>query len=69
MEPEIYEEVRALLAKIDRNDPSEAVRTSAIRLAEIIRREARDDRNLVTHAREDEPDLAPALAALCLRTK
>lgn len=60
--PEVFDEVRALLAKIEQGD-----RAAAIRLAEIVRREARDDRNLVVHARGDEPELAPALERLCLR--
>ena len=60
--PEVFDEVRALLAAIDHGD-----RAAAIRLAEIVRREARDDRNLVVHARSDEPELAPALERLCLR--
>ena len=60
--PEVFDEVRALLAAIERGE-----RAAAVRLAEIIRREARDDRNLLGHARSDEPDLAPALERLCLR--
>ena len=65
--PEVFDEVRALLAAIEpRND---GARTAAVRLAEIIRREARDDRNLVALARDDEPDLATALADLCLRRR
>jgi hypothetical protein len=63
--PEVFEEVRALLAVIEVHD--ERARAAAVRLAEIIRREAREDRNLITHARTDEPELAPALASLCLR--
>jgi len=60
--PEVFDEVRELLAAIGHSD-----RAAAIRLAEIIRREARDDRNLLVQARSDEPDLAPALERLCLR--
>jgi hypothetical protein len=68
--PEVFDEVRALLAVIEpdagaRRD--ERARTAAVRLAEIIRREAREDRQLLVHARSDEPELAPALARLCLR--
>jgi hypothetical protein len=47
----------------------ETIRRAANRLAEIIRREARDDRNLVALARSDEPDLAPALEDLCMRRR
>ncbi len=67
IEPAVFDEVRALLAQIDPAGP--ATRAAAVRLAEIIRREARSDRNLLALARDDEPDLAPALAALCLRRR
>lgn len=65
--PEVLDEVRGLLAVIDPTRRGEQVRAAAIRLAEIVRREARDDRNLVLLARDEEPELAPALARLCLR--
>ena len=65
--PEVFDEVRALIAVIDAND--ERVRVAAIQLAEIVRREAREDRSLVAAAREDEPELAPALSRLCLRRR
>lgn len=60
----MFDEVRALLAAIEAGGDT---RTAAIRLAEIIRREAREDRHLVAIARDDEPELAPALARLCSR--
>ncbi|HUS32839.1 MAG TPA: hypothetical protein VMZ53_30265 [Kofleriaceae bacterium] len=63
--PEVFDEVRALLAVID--PVNGHGRDAARRLAEIIRREARDDRNLVTQARDEEPELAVALERLCLR--
>jgi hypothetical protein len=63
--PEVFEEVRALVAAIDAG--GEGVRDAAVRLAAIIRREARDDRLLVVIARDEEPELAPALQRLCLR--
>ena len=66
--PEVLDEVRALLAVIDPTRPGPEVRAAAVRLAEIVRREARDDRNLVLLARDEEPELAPALARLCLRS-
>ena len=65
--PEVFDEVRALIATIDARD--ERTRVAAIRLAEIIRREAREDRNLVVLARDDDPELAPALSRLCLRRR
>lgn len=67
VDPEVFDEVRALVSAIDPGAPDERGRAAAIRLAAIIRREARDDRNLVALARSDEPDLADALARLCLR--
>lgn len=58
--PEILDEVRALLARIDDRD-------AAVQLARIVRREALDDRNLVAFARSEELDFADQLAALCTR--
>lgn len=60
------EEVRGLLAVIASDERG---RAAAVRLAEIIRREAREDRNLLAQARSDEPDLAPGLARLCTRSR
>ena len=65
--PEVFDEVRALVAVIEAGAGSEQVREAAVRLAAIVRREARDDRLLVVIARDEEPELAPALARLCLR--
>jgi hypothetical protein len=65
--PEVFEEVRALLAVIDPERRDEGDRDAAIRLAAIIRREALDDRHLLVHVRDDEPDLHPALARLITR--
>ncbi len=70
--PETFDEVRALLAVIGPEATGvvdEQVRSAAVRLAQIIRREARDDRHLVTIARDDEPELAPMLAKLCARRR
>jgi hypothetical protein len=67
--PEVVDEVRALLAVIDPDVRDERVRTAAVRLADIMRREARDDRNLLAYVRIDEPELAPALARLCVRRR
>lgn len=67
--PQVFDEVRALLAAIDPERPDEYVRSAAVRLAEIIRREAREDRLLLVHARDDEPDLVPALERLCVRRR
>jgi hypothetical protein len=65
--PAVFDEVRELLVAIERRDGS--TRAAAVRLAEIIRREARDDRQLLAHARIDEPELVPALEALCVRQR
>lgn len=62
--PEVFDEVRALLPRIDDGD-----RAAAARLAAIVRREALEDRLLVVIARTDEPDLAPALSRLCVRQR
>ena len=65
--PEVFDEVRELLAMIDPKLRDARVHAAAVRLAEIIRREARDDRHLLAHLRDEEPELAPALARLCVR--
>jgi hypothetical protein len=67
--PEVLEEVRALLAAIDPDVRDDRVRTAAVRLAAIIRREALDDRHLLAYARSEEPELAPALERLCVRRR
>lgn len=67
--PEVFDEVRELVAVIDPEVRDERSRAAAVRLAEIVRREARDDRHLLAHARTDEPDLVPALEQLCLRRR
>ena len=65
--PEVFDEVRELIALIEGDAGTEQRRAAAIRLAEVVRREAREDRLLLVIARDDEPDLAPVLARLCLR--
>jgi hypothetical protein len=67
--PDTVEEVRALLAVIDPDVRGEPVRSAAVRLAEIMRREALDDRPLLAYVRAEEPELAPALARLCARQR
>lgn len=66
---EVFDEVKALLAILEPGVVDERARAAAVRLAEIIRREARDDRHLLAHARMDEPDLAPLLERLCVRRR
>ena len=67
--PDVVDEVRALLAAIDPDARDERVQSAAVRLAEIMRREARDDRPLLAYARIEEPELAPALEWLCVRRR
>lgn len=67
--PEILDEARALVAVIDPNVRDERTKQAAIRLAAIIRREALDDRSLLAYARVEEPELASALARLCVRRR
>ncbi len=70
IEADVFEEVRALLGLLD---PARLVaplapgpvRDAAVRLAAIIRREAREGRGVLAQAREDEPDLVPRLERLC----
>lgn len=67
--PEVFDEVRGLLAVIEPAVRDERVRAAAVRLAAILRREALDDRHLLAHARMDEPELVPALERLCVRRR
>jgi hypothetical protein len=73
-EPELVDEVGALLAELGPTPPGDAAaadrrRAAATRLAFLFRREARSDRNLLTLAAEDElePELGARLEALCRR--
>jgi hypothetical protein len=61
--PEVLDELRALLGKVDGD------RTAAVRLAEIIRREALNDRPVLAWARIEEPELAPAIERLVVRRR
>ncbi len=65
--PEVFDEVRALLAAIDPSARTDAGHAAAVRLAQIVRAEALEQRNLLTHAREDDPQLADVLAPLLVR--
>ena len=67
--PTIFDEVRELLSEIDPDVHDERSRAAAIRLASIMRAEAREGRHLVGLARIDEPELAPALERLCGRRR
>jgi hypothetical protein len=62
IDPFMFDEVRALLTAIATGD-----RDAAIQLAAIVRREAREDRNLLAQARDAEPELAAQLAKLLVR--
>ena len=63
--PAVFDEVRALLDTLAREDDAAGRRAAAIRLAALVRREALEDRNLVLIARDEEPELAAALTRLC----
>jgi hypothetical protein len=73
-EPELVEEVAALLAQLGPPRPGDADaparhKAAATRLAFLFRREARNDRNLMLLATDDElePELSARLEALCRR--
>jgi hypothetical protein len=62
IDPAVFDEVRTLLPAIATRD-----RDAAVRLAAIVRREAREDRNLLAQARDDDPELAERLAVVLVR--
>lgn len=73
-EPELVDEVATLLAQLGPSPPGDAGgaarrREAATRLAFVFRREARNNRNLLVLAAEDElePELRARLEALCRR--
>ncbi len=57
--PELLDEVRTLIAAIETGD-----RDAAVRLAQIVRREALDERSVLAAARREDLDFADALASL-----
>jgi hypothetical protein len=68
-EAELVAEVSALLEQLGPTADGEARRAAATRLAFLFRREARNDRNLLALATEDElePELRARLEVLCRR--
>jgi len=56
--PDVIDEIRRLVATAEHD------RTAAVRLAQIVRREALDDRNLLALVVADELDFADTLARL-----
>ncbi len=65
----VFDEVRALLPAIEADARSEAGQAAAVRLAQLVRAEAREERNLLAQARDDEPELAEPLARLVVRRR
>jgi hypothetical protein len=68
-EAELVDEVSALLAQLGSAASATDLRAAATRLAFLFRREARNDRNLLALAAEDElePELRTRLLSLCRR--
>jgi hypothetical protein len=64
---EVFDEVRTLLGVIDPSARTDRGHAAAIRLAQIVRAEALEQRNLLAHARDDDPELAEILAPLVVR--
>ncbi|HEX4455960.1 MAG TPA: hypothetical protein VH143_34100 [Kofleriaceae bacterium] len=64
---EVLDEVRALLGVIEPRAGTDRGRAAAVRLAQLVRAEALEERNLLAHAREDDPELADLLAPLVAR--
>jgi len=70
--PEVFDEIGALLAvlaPVDAGPLSGAARDAAVRLAAIIRREAREGRSVLAQVRDGEPELQVAIEQLCARAR
>jgi hypothetical protein len=67
VDPELVDTVRTLLAALAATDDPDARRAAAVRIAQLVRREAREDRQLLALVRDEEPELAPELARLLAR--
>lgn len=67
VEPQLVETVRTLLAALVATDDLDARRAAARQLAQLVRREAREDRQLLVLVRDEDPELAPELAGLLAR--
>jgi hypothetical protein len=72
IEPEVYDEIGALLVVLEPVRPGGLMpgpaMAAAVRLAAIIRREARDGCSVLALARRAEPDLVASLERLCVRS-
>lgn len=62
IDPATFDEIAQLLPRIEASDHD-----AAVRLAAIIRREAREGRGVVAQARDEAPELSRALMRLCTR--
>jgi hypothetical protein len=67
--PELLDEVRELLGRLDLGVSDDRTRADAVRLAGIMRREALENRPLLAQLRIHEPELVPALERLCARPR
>jgi hypothetical protein len=65
--PAILEEVRTLLGAIDPDARTDEGKAAAVRLAQIVRREAMEERNLQAQVRDDDAELGKQLARLLAR--
>jgi len=72
IDPEVYDEIAALLGVLEPVQPGGLTpgpaMDAAVRLAAIIRREARDGRSVLAQARRNEPAVVPSLERLCVRS-
>ncbi len=72
IDPEVYDEIGTLLVVLEPMRRGVLVPgptlDAAVRLASIIRGEARDGRSVLAQARRAEPELVPSLERLCVRS-
>jgi hypothetical protein len=65
--PAVFDEVKTLLSQIDPDNRTEEAKVAATRLAQIVRREAMEERNLLALVRAEDTDVAASLMPLLAR--
>lgn len=65
--PGVFEELKTLVGQIDPDARTDATTAAAARLAQIVRRESMEERNVLALVRAEDPDLGRTLNRLLAR--